>query len=71
MSLEGPAPHPLVRLFEEFIFQNMAESFGSSFLVHLDILSVEDNLLNNYAHLNIRRFSLPAFMNNYISVISD
>ncbi len=34
------------------------------------ILVVKENLLNNYAHLNIRHFSLQAFMNNYISVIN-
>ncbi len=32
---EGPAAHPLVPLFEESIFQNLAVSFRSSFLVHL------------------------------------
>jgi len=35
VTLEGPASHPLVPLFEEFIFQNLAVTFGSSFLVHL------------------------------------
>jgi len=35
VTLKGPAPHPLVPLFEEFLFQNLPISFGSSFSVHL------------------------------------
>ena len=35
------------------------------------ILSVKENVPNNSAHLNVRRFSFLAFMNNYISLISD
>ncbi len=32
------------------------------------ILSVKENVPNNSADLNIRSFSLPAFMDNYISL---
>ncbi len=34
------------------------------------ILSVKENVPNNSAHLNIS-FSLPAFVENYISLIND
>ncbi len=35
VTLEGPASHRLVPLFEEFNFQNLAVSFGNSFLNEL------------------------------------
>ena len=35
------------------------------------ILSVKENMPNNSALLNISSFSLPAIMDNYISLIND
>ncbi len=35
VTLKGPASHPLVALFQEFIFQNLSVSCASSFWVHL------------------------------------
>ncbi len=34
------------------------------------ISSIKENLPNNSAHLNIWSFSIPAFMDNYLSLIN-
>ncbi len=60
MTLEGPAPHPLVPPFEEFIFQNLAVSFGSSFSISYPEKSCRDGLKMNSQNL------LPKFTKQHL-----
>ncbi len=47
MTLEVPAPHPRVPLFEKFIFQNLTVSFGISFFSPSPEKSVLQRLTKN------------------------
>ncbi len=56
----------------QHIFQTLWQVLAILLDIILSVLvKMKIFLLNNYAHLNIRRCSLPAFMNNCISVIND